>query len=178
MEDGDHLIMGVLGLDQCPDHVPLLVSFQDPEDTAQDPILLFPDVVVTILFPQEGMLNTLGHQEIIHQSEMVTTFAAHTLQVMMMLLTKIIIQAMDISRNLRMSLMKHEIVGGRLLPDEFQDHCLGPDLDLLMCHPGTADNKNASRAVLAFGTFIACVLCARSQKFSILFNHKCSTFNF
>lgn len=149
MEDGDHLIMGVLGLDQCPDHVPPLVSFQDPEDTAQDPILLFPDVVVTILFPQEDMLNTLGHQEIIHQSEMVTTFAAHTLQVMMMLLTKIIIQAMDISRNLRMSLMKHEIVGGRLLPDEFQDHCLGPDLDLLMCHPGTADNKNASRAVLA-----------------------------
>ena len=68
-----------------------------------DPILLFPDVVVTILFPQEGMLNTLGHQEIIHRSEMVTTFAAHTLQVMMMLLTKIIIQAMDISSKLSIS---------------------------------------------------------------------------
>lgn len=42
--------------------------------------------MVTILFPQEGMLNTLDHPEIIHKSEMVAAaFTAHTLQVMMML---------------------------------------------------------------------------------------------
>lgn len=137
MEDGDHLIMGVLSLVHYPVHAPLASLPVLEIDTAQGPTHLHQDEGVTTRLPQvEGNQTTHGHQEVLEESEMLIK-AGLILQVTVMLLIKMKM-AMGIARNQHMRPRNHVVTGGPRLVEP-QDHPLDPGLGLRTCHPGAAD---------------------------------------
>lgn len=113
--------------DHAPPHAIALVQ---EVDTIQGPILLPQEGEVTILFRLDRVGCILGLQELLLWSEKVSKSAGHILQVMAM--PQIIMQPMDMMRNLFMALRRHETSGGPLHV-EHQGRPLGHDQGLLIC---------------------------------------------